>query len=336
MTRVNVIDREYVPPLASIEASEPIPVNVHALSIGELMALNLPERPRHLPWLREGGLIMIYGPRGLGKTFFALGLGLSLATGENFIRWPITKPVGVLFVDGEMMLTDLRERITGMLSTKPSAEIQIISHEVVFDKQERDLDFGSDLWQTALETHLEANPNIKVVILDNLSCLLPSIREDKRDDWSSKVMPWLIRMRRRGISVVLIHHSGKGGDQRGTSSREDQLDTVIKLSPLPDADATRGAQFRISFSKSRGCYGSDVEDIEAYLCEIAGVPTWTWKAVEESNTQRLLSLVRDGIDNVTDAAIELDLTKGAVSKLKKKLVASGDLKVGVKLVLAYD
>jgi putative DNA primase/helicase len=321
-------------PVVAIKEEEPI--NVNALSIGELMALDLPERPRHLPWLREGGLAMIYGPRGLGKTFFSLGLGLSLVTGEPFIRWTVTKPVGVLIIDGEMMLTDLRERITRMLSTKPAAPLQIISHEVVFENQERDLDFGSEHWQKALEAHLEDNPDIKVIILDNLSCLLPSIREDKRDDWSSKVMPWIIRLRRRGISLVIIHHAGKGGDQRGTSSREDQLDTVIKLSPLPDADPTRGAQFRVSFSKSRGCYGSEVEDIEAYLTEIDGVPEWTWSIVEESNSQRLLNLIRDGVDNVTDAAVELDLTKGAVSKLKKKLVTNGDLKPGAKLVLAND
>jgi putative DNA primase/helicase len=319
-----------------VALNEEEPINVNALNIGELMALDLPERPRHLPWLREGGLAMIYGPRGLGKTFFSLGLGLSLVTGESFIRWPITKPVGVLIIDGEMMLTDLRERITRMLLTKPAALLQIISHEVVFENQERDLDFGSKLWQNALEAHLDDNPDIKVIILDNLSCLLPSIREDKRDDWSSKVMPWIIRLRRRGISLVLIHHAGKGGDQRGTSSREDQLDTVIKLSPLPDADPTRGAQFRVSFSKSRGCYGSDVEDIEAYLTEIDGIPEWTWSVVEESNSQRLLNLIREGVDNVTDASVELDLTKGAVSKLKKKLVTSGDLKPGVKLVLAND
>ncbi len=47
-----------------------------------------------------------------------------------------------------------------------------------------------------------------------------------------------------------------------------------------------------------------------------------------------LALVRAGITSVTDAAEELELSKGAVSKLKKKLQAEGKLEPGRKLALA--
>ena len=42
----------------------------------------------------------------------------------------------------------------------------------------------------------------------------------------------------------------------------------------------------------------------------------------------------DGVDNVRDAAEELNITKGAVSKLKNKLIAKGRLKSGRNLALA--
>ncbi len=48
--------------------------------------------------------------------------------------------------------------------------------------------------------------------------------------------------------------------------------------------------------------------------------------------ERLLQLVEDGIDTITEAAHELDMTKGAVSKIKKKLQAKGLLVEGRKLV----
>ena len=44
----------------------------------DLMALQIPERARHLPWLPEGGNVMVFGPRGIGKTFLQLALGVSL------------------------------------------------------------------------------------------------------------------------------------------------------------------------------------------------------------------------------------------------------------------
>ncbi len=50
------------------------------------------------------------------------------------------------------------------------------------------------------------------------------------------------------------------------------------------------------------------------------------------NERRLLQLVEDGIDTITVAAHELDMTKGAVSKIKKKLQAKGLLVEGRKLV----
>ncbi len=65
------------------------------------------------------------------------------------------------------------------------------------------------------------------------------------------------------------------------------------------------------------------------------MPRQALAAVKRRRTQpeeRLMGLVEDGIDTITDAAHELDMTKGAVSKIKKKLQAKGLLIEGRKLV----
>ena len=65
------------------------------------------------------------------------------------------------------------------------------------------------------------------------------------------------------------------------------------------------------------------------------MPRQALAAIKRRRTQteeRLLQLVEDGIDTITDAAHELDMTKGAVSKIKKKLQAKGLLVEGRKLV----
>lgn len=297
--------------------------------------LALPERQTLLTWLLEGGLAMVYGPRGIGKTYFVLSLATSLVTGECFIKWPVGVPVGVLMVDGEMSVGILRDRFRAALRKPPVAPLEILSHEILFDRLEEDLDLGKVKWQRAILDYLEKHPQIRVVIFDNLSCLLPSVQEDKRDEWAERVLPFLIRLRRRGIAVILVHHAGKGGDQRGTSAHEDPLDTVIRLDELPDHDATQGAAFRITFTKARGVFGDDLATIEARLEATSNDHlTWTWKPAEESNKERLLALVRDGVTSVTNAAEELELTKGAVSKLKKKLQNEGRLRPGRGLVLA--
>jgi hypothetical protein len=51
-------------------------------------------------------------------------------------------------------------------------------------------------------------------------------------------------LRRQGKSVFLLHHDGKGGQQRGTSKKEDVLDTVISLRRPPGYTADQG-HFRV-------------------------------------------------------------------------------------------
>src|SRR5712692_9868516 len=82
--------------------SAPCPVDLSAalVSYTDLLALDLPERPRYLPWLLERSTVMVYGPRGIGKTFFQLALSVALTTGTSLWNWECPKPVGVLYVDG--------------------------------------------------------------------------------------------------------------------------------------------------------------------------------------------------------------------------------------------
>src|SRR5690349_12664102 len=80
------------------EGNEPAPpvkpISDALINYAALLALDLPERPRLIPWLPEGGNAMVHGPRGVGKTFFQLGLATSLTTGKDFLKWKVTSPVG--------------------------------------------------------------------------------------------------------------------------------------------------------------------------------------------------------------------------------------------------
>ena len=78
---------------------------------------------------------------------------------------------------------------------------------------------------------------------------------------------WCLRQRAAGRSVLLIHHAGKGGSQRGTSRKEDVLNSVVSLKRPIDYDAAQGARFEVHFTKSRGFFGDDAAPFEARLVE---------------------------------------------------------------------
>lgn len=296
------------------------------LDYRQLLQAEIPERKMILTWLPEGSLAMVYAPRGLGKTFFGLSLAASIASGEPFMRWPVVEPCGVLYIDGEMALLELRKRITGFMSHPPAAPLLTFSHEIFYQEAERDLNITDEKIQKVILAYLDDNPLIRVLIVDNLSALT-RIREDKGDDWRESFFPFIMQCRRRRVAVLLVHHAGKNGDQRGTGAREDALDITIKLSKA-DEDHRDGAYFRVDFTKARGVYGDTIKPFTAKLVKGAdGFFTWTLKDVEEDNETRLVKLIEEtGGISVTDAAEELGISKGTISKLKKRLADKGILK----------
>jgi putative DNA primase/helicase len=218
------------------------------LDYAAMLALELPERPSLFPFLPEGGNVMAFGPRGVGKTFLNLTLTASLSTGTPFLRWAAPPPTGVLYVDGEMDLDDLRSRMTALLPEPPKAPLAFLTSHYVYHKLGCDLVLTKEEVRQEITSILDDNPEFRVLILDNISCLFSGIDEDKKTHWEP-IGAWLVRLRHRGVTTLLVHHAGKGGQQRGTSGREDSLDTVIQLNKPADYSQQEGCHFEIEFTK---------------------------------------------------------------------------------------
>lgn len=290
------------------------------LAYDELLRAEIPDRATYLPWLGAGSIVMIFGPRGIGKTMFGAGLAAALSTGTQFLTWPVSKPVGLLYVDGEMPLDALRDRFTRLLPCPPKAPLHFLTAERVYHTLRTDLVLSADSAREQIVAILDAHPAIKVVVLDNIACLFAGIDEDSKRDWEP-VNAWLIRLRHRGITTVLMHHAGKGGQQRGTSGREDALDVTIHLGRPADYDSRQGCRFEIRFTKARGVHGDAVAPLEVKLNEHHQLES---KALEESKEEAARKLYAEGVTRPSDLAEELGITKGYASKLLQKL--KGDVR----------
>ena len=80
--------------------------NASGLSIvtaADLLAAQLPPRSDVLaPVLASDTAALVYGPSGIGKSFFALGVAWAVAAGGSFLGWQAPRPHRVLYVDGEL------------------------------------------------------------------------------------------------------------------------------------------------------------------------------------------------------------------------------------------
>ena len=296
---------------------------VKAVPISDFLQTSFPPRENILsPWLPIQGLAMIYAMPGVGKTHVSLGIACAVAAGDSFLNWRAPKPAGVLFIDGEMPAATLQARLSsfiGGMENDITAPLKIITP----DLQENGMpDLATIEGQQAISKHI--TDDIRLVILDNLSTLINSGKENTAEDWRP-IQTWALRLRAQGRSVLFIHHSNKAGGQRGTSKKADILDTVINLRHPGGHKPEDGACFQISFEKARGIAGQDVKSFEAKLTTgEGGISTWTTRTLQESTYDRVVMLANDGL-TASEIAEEIDKHKSSVSRHLKKARENGDV-----------
>ena len=295
------------------------------LSLEELLKWPTPPRQNILsPWLAEQGLCMIYAARGLGKTWAALMIAYAVSSGGHFLTWKAEAAAGVLYIDGEMPLAVMKERLAQIV-TREDKDIQAPLNFLTPDAQEFGIpDLSTIEGQKRIDKLI--NEDTKLIVIDNLSTLTRTGKESERESWLP-VQEWALRLRRRGISVLFIHHAGKAGQQRGTSSSEDVLDTVIALRKPTDYTPETGACFEIHFEKARGLYGIELEPFEAKLEsheDNNGLTTINWihKKLDDSTTEKVKRYLDDDWSQ-KDIADQLGINKSSVNYHVKKLKDEG-------------
>jgi putative DNA primase/helicase len=298
-----------------------VPPRLQPLTAAEFLVLNLPPRGLILdPWLPTQGLAMIHSARGVGKTHLALGIAYAVATGTRLLGWTAPEPRRVIYLDGEMPAATMQTRmaaiIAGSYGNPPGDDyLRLLS---------ADITEGGLPDLSAAEGQAEVDAAIsqaELIIVDNISTLVRSGRENEAEGWLP-VQDWALGHRRAGRSVLFIHHAGKGGLQRGTSRREDVLDTVIALRRPTDYSADQGARFEIVIEKGRGIHGDDARPIEARYEERDRAAIWTRTEISDADLTRVANALNCGL-SIRDAADELGMSKSKIERLKKKAAERG-------------
>jgi len=288
-----------------------------ALDIATFLARDFPARGSVLsPVIPTQGLVLLYASRGIGKTFVGLSIAYAVASGQSVMRWTAPSARRVLYLDGEMPANVMKERLASIvagfdLEPPDPSYLTIITPDL---QPESMPNLATTEGQAALADYLDG---VELVVIDNLATLARHGRENEAESWLP-VQGWILELRRRGISVLLVHHAAKGGQQRGTSSREDVLDTVISLRRPDDYQAQEGARFEVHLEKARGICGSEAKPFEAKLIEVNGGLVWTTADIEDVELRRVLELKAEGL-SIRDIAEETKISRSRVQRMLKKM-----------------
>ena len=295
------------------------------LTAHDFMKIELPDRRIFLhPWLQEQSIALLAGWRGVGKSWFALDLLRCVSKGEPFGPWEPGEKVPTLYVDGEMTPQDVQERLfmldPGLKHTVP---LHIYCDCLANAYGLPRANLLSEKWRSTMQRILTTR-KIKVWVLDNLVSLCPGIDENSQREWSP-VNEWLLNLRFQGISTIMLHHTGKGGSQRGTSGREDNIDTSIILRRPHDYNREDGARFICHFGKARVRL-KDLPlttDLEFNLIEDdQNRSVWMYGSTKGKNRVEVLKALDEGMTQ-KDVADLLGITKGTVSKIRAQAIKDG-------------
>lgn len=296
----------------------------------QLLEMTFPPREDILaPVFTSSSLHMVFAERGMGKTMFALTCACAVATGTPiFGLWTVPEPRKVLYIDGEMPSDLMQKRLVsvllGMNELQDDDNLRILNYglqESNIDETDTEImpNLATKEGQAKIEPYLDG---VSFIVIDSQVTLIRTGKSNDEDAWAP-VQMWLMSLRRRGFTVLLVHHTNKNGGQRGTTAKEDVLDTVMELKRPGGYDPTAGAQFEVHFTKARSLYGKDVQAFEATLATGPdGEACWQARYVDDALEKRVCELLDQGCTQ-NEVADELGIHRSKVGRIKRSLEGQG-------------
>ncbi|MFA4918332.1 MAG: AAA family ATPase [Thermodesulfovibrionales bacterium] len=170
----------------------------------------------------KGGISLLFGRGGIGKTSLSMQIGRSIASGISFdILQVIQSPV--YYIDFENPLAVLKERREKI---GPSENLYVwhISNEIQPPK------LDSIEWIR----YKELPPGL--LIIDTLRASHLSDENDSKP--MSLIMGRLKELREMGFTILLLHHTPKGNENtfKGSTALLDLCDHVLGLEEVKDLD----------------------------------------------------------------------------------------------------
>jgi RecA-family ATPase len=296
------------------------------LSFQEVNEL-LIEEPKFLihPWLREGEICMVTGAPGIGKTFYVMESArcASQGTWGMHNQWDCTDTINCLFVDGELSLYDLKKRTEVLDLGSPNltllSKTMLERNDVPFNLKNED---ARELLSNFILKGNESG-RFQLVILDNIFSLFPGVDLLSGLDWS-EINSWLIGLRSKGITILLVHHTTKAGDQYGSITKEFNIDCSLLLKDARDNEK-EDCCFSVKVTKKR----SQFLNLEGKKYRLTD-GEWFVEEIKQSNEElkkvKVIQGLFEGMKQ-KELAQMLKVSKGRITQIKDEMLKKGYIQI---------
>lgn len=243
-------------------------------------------------------IAMDVGIQGIGKTIFNLNKAICLSAGISWFGLEIPNAVKVLYFIAEGGYFSIQSRIRTMaqnMEIQPKDGLLIIAPIKPFKITDPN-DFQ------LIESMIDK-------ILPDVIFFDPLVKIHNSDENSNNEMEEVMNQLRSLItsknrSIIIVHHTNKGGDSRGASAIEGDVDSSLQISWMNNTKGIR----KIEFTKMR-----HQEIPKPFYIELD--PSILWFNQVDSDNRFYENSI---IDIVTSTGIEGILSKDLVEKLAEE------------------
>lgn len=211
---------------------------------------------QHMEWLIKHvipsrGLVVVYGDPGSGKSFYVLDMVCHVARG---VAWNGKKTkqrtIAYIAAEGVQGFSNRLAAYAKGHSVDLSA-IPLYVHGGSFILKQQMLE-ASDL--------VNKLEDVGIVVIDTLAAVTPGSNENTSEEMGAAIDAAQRIIENTGATVILIHHSNKGGDIRGWSGLKGAVDNQLRIERKDDS---RTAHIeKMKDEKDGGAYGFRLRVVE--------------------------------------------------------------------------
>jgi RecA-family ATPase len=189
---------------------------------------------------------VLFAPAKMGKSLLALEIAAAAATGTQWggIRFP--EPIRVVYLDFEMTIDDVRERLSDM-GYSSDDDLSALAYYSLPDLPTLDSPLGGQIVLDLAIAH-----DAQLVVIDTMARVVVG-EENSADTYRNFDRCTSLPLKRAGVAVLRLDHAGKDLEkgQRGSSEKNGYADLVWSLVVTETGQTTlRATHRRIGWAPS--------------------------------------------------------------------------------------
>ena len=210
-------------------------------------------------------IIQFAAETGIGKTMLCIAIAFAMALGVPFLHWTPRRKARVLYIDGEMPVDLMKERILAAcdwFSTEPDIEGLFFLGREDFDDMPPLNTPEGHAW---IDRIIKELGGVDFIIFDNIMSL--TVGDLKEPDSWQAMRPKVKELQRRRMGQLWVHHVGHDRTRSyGDKTREWDIDATI----IGERAETNGADvaIKLTFPKARRRRPTTVADFEPVTIEL--------------------------------------------------------------------